>query len=86
MRIDVLITGRSYHLASAVPPALELPEGSSLRDALARLDALVPREAQFSPSCLLAIGGRHVGTLGAYDDVILRDGDELVILAPVSGG
>lgn len=86
MRIELLVTGRSYHLAAAVPPALELSEGSTVDDALAVLQRNLSAEAQFATSSLLALAGRHLGTIAAHENATLRDGDELVILAPVSGG
>jgi len=61
--------------------ALELPEGARLRDAieslLARHEALRP----YAPSCMAAVGLEY-----APPDHELRDGDEISLIPPVSGG
>jgi molybdopterin converting factor small subunit len=86
MKITLVVTGRSYHLTKNIPPELELDEGSSLSDAISAIDGHLPREHPLPQSCLIAIGGKHVGTVGTHPPKDLRDGDELVIIAPVAGG
>ncbi len=86
MRVAVVVSGRSYHVAADLPSEIELPEDSKLSTALAQLAANLPEKSSLPASCLVAVGSRHVGTLGNYSDVTLNDGDELVIVAPVSGG
>ncbi len=86
MLIEVVVSGRSYHLAEAIPKQLTLAESSTLNDALAEIASQTPEEAQLPDSCLVAVSGKHLGTLGTHQNPTLREGDELVIVAPVSGG
>lgn len=86
MQIRVRITGRSYHAAAAVPAVLSLPEAATVRDALAQIQSLLPAEARLAPSCLVAVGGTHLGTLADEAPHPLRDGDELLLVVPVAGG
>ncbi len=86
MKIRITIAGRSYHMAEKLPQWLELPEGSSLDDALRQLAALLPAGAALDPRCLVAVSGTHLGTLQSHRAHALGDGDELLVLAPVAGG
>ncbi len=84
MQIRVVLTGRGYHLADAIPSELELGEGANVSDALKNLEAASP--GLLADSMLVLIDGRHVGTVAAHESVPLRDGSELELLAPVAGG
>lgn len=86
MLIRVVISGRNYDAAQAVPEFLELPDGCSLDDGLQRLARLVPPAQRLPDSCLVAVSGQHLGTLGRHRARQLEDGDELVVIAPVAGG
>jgi len=86
MQIRLFITGRSYHTTAGLPDELPLREGAHLQDALAEINRRLPADQTLSAACLVAIGGNHVGRVGEFDNVALRDGDELVIVAPVAGG
>ena len=86
VKIRLTIAGRSYHVAEKLPQSLELPAGASLDDALQQLAALLPADAALDPRCLVAVSGTHVGTLHSHRPHALRDGDELLVLAPVAGG
>ncbi len=86
MKIRVVLTGRSYHTAASLPAELELGEGASLDDALNQINVALTEEATLPDSCLIAIGGQHVGTVASHPDVALQDGQELVLIAPVAGG
>jgi molybdopterin synthase catalytic subunit/molybdopterin converting factor small subunit len=55
---------------------LELPEGARVSDALARVEHLAP-----GVSLVLAVNREY-----AEPDVVLRAGDELAVVPPVSGG
>ena len=86
MQIHVVVTGRSYHLAGELPKELTLPEESNVTAALAALQAALPPGETFPASCLVAVSGEHLGTIGKHQETTLRDGDELVLFAPVAGG
>jgi molybdopterin converting factor small subunit len=86
MKIHVVITGRSYHTTSHLPEELMLAEPAQVDDAIARLSRLLPAGQGFPPSCLVAVAGRHLGTIQRHEACPLRDGDELTLIAPVAGG
>ncbi|MGA2616179.1 MAG: MoaD/ThiS family protein [Thermoguttaceae bacterium] len=86
MNVNIVVAGREYDLAQAIPEQLTLPERASLDDALQALAQLLPPDRQLPASCLLAVSGKHLGTLGSHQPAPLADGDELLLLAPVAGG
>ena len=86
MKIRLVIAGRNYHAARAVPDHLLLPEGASLDDALAALAAHLSNGDRLPESCLVAVAGAHLGNLRSHRPRLLRDGDELLLIAPVAGG
>jgi len=86
MRIRLFVSGRNYDLAARVPEELTLAEGATLDDALQQLGGLLPDGRRLPASCVVAVSGRHCGTLASHRPEALRDGDELVVLAPVAGG
>ncbi len=86
MRISVVMSGRNYDRAEALPDSLELDDGCDVEEALRRLGELLPRGADLAPTCLVAVCGRHLGTVAACAPCELKDGDELVVIAPVAGG
>lgn len=86
MRIRIVVMGRSYHLTQDLPEELELAAGATIDDALAELAARLPAGERFSASCLVAVTGRHLGTLADHAAYVLQPGDELTLIAPVAGG
>ena len=46
----------------------------------------LPGDNPLSASCLVAVSGMHLGTLADHRPQTLKDGDELLLLAPVAGG
>ncbi len=86
MNIRIVISGRNYELAEPFPDAIELPDGSTVDDALELLSARFSEGRSFPPSCLLGIAGKHVGTVSSHPPASLSDNDEIVIFAPVAGG
>lgn len=86
MKIRIIISGRSYDASEEIPSELSLADGASLDDALAQLAACLPEGRSLPNSCLLAVSGKHIGTLANHADHPIKDGDELVLIAPVAGG
>lgn len=86
MRVNLAISGRNYDAAKALPRHLDLPEGCRLDEAIGTLAALFPSGQRLPDSCLVAVSGVHLGTLGKHRAHQLKDGDELLLIAPVAGG
>ena len=86
MNVRVTLTGRRYDLAEHLPPTLELADDATLASALARLTSALPGDDQLPATCMIAVGGTHLGTLAAHRDCPLQDGDEIVLVTPVAGG
>jgi len=86
VRIPFQIMGRSYHTVEDLPAELDLPDGSTVGDALAAVTALLPANQQLPGSCLVVLSGRHLGTVARHEDSAVRQQDELLLVAPVAGG
>jgi molybdopterin converting factor small subunit len=86
MKVRVIFSGRGYDAAASLPDRVTLEEGSSLDIALEWITAQMPGDRPLPSSCLVAVSGVHVGTLAAHRSPLLRDGDEIVLIAPVAGG
>ena len=86
MKVRIVLTGRSYHSADALPGELSLQEGATLDDALDTLREACSDVELLPSSCLIAISGQHVGTIADHEATSLKEGDELLFLAPVAGG
>lgn len=86
MKINVVVTGRGYHATQYLPSEIMLADSATLDEALARLADLLPSGQTFPKTCLVAVAGRHVGTLEKHEACHLREGDELTLIAPVAGG
>jgi MoaE-MoaD fusion protein len=81
VRIKVLMFAILRDLAGEGQTTLELEEGATVRDALARLGEKYPRVAP-------ALGRVAVAVNQAYakGEAVLSEGDELALIPPVSGG
>jgi molybdopterin converting factor small subunit len=86
MKIRVLLSGRGYDVAENLPREVDLPEGATLDQALSAVDAQLPQQRRLPGACLIAISGQHVGNVARHTNRALRDGEELVLIAPVAGG
>jgi molybdopterin converting factor subunit 1 len=80
MQVRVLLFGALREAAASCTP-LNLPDGATAGDLLATLAALHPEVAAMQPSLALAVNQEY-----ARRDTVLRDGDEVALLPPVSGG
>lgn len=81
-----MISGRAYQAAEQLPKALTLPDGCSLDEALEHVASLLAGGKGLDGSCLVAVSGTHVGTVRNHRPHVLREGDELILIAPVAGG
>ena len=86
MQVKVIISGRNYHMLGNVPLRLELPDGCNLDGALRAAAAALPAGADLPDACLVAVSGTHQGTLRSHRPCALKEGDELLLIAPVAGG
>jgi molybdopterin converting factor subunit 1 len=80
MRVRVLFFG-ALREAAVPATAVDLPNGATGGDLLAALAALHPAVAAMQSALALAVNQEY-----ARRDTVLRDGDEVALLPPVSGG
>ena len=81
MQIQVLLFAQARERAGRARMMLELPSGGRVSDALAVLEQLHPGLAELRPHLAVAVDQKLVGP-----DAEIRDGAELALLPPVSGG
>lgn len=86
LNVQVEFIGRGYDAAQSLPDCLRLPDGATLDDALKAITGSLPGDHPLSACCLVAVSGMHLGTLAQHRPRVLRDGDDLLFLAPVAGG
>jgi molybdopterin converting factor small subunit len=86
MKVRLVISGRSYDAAETIPDELSLPDGASVSEAIDELAGHFSEGRSLPRSCLLAVSGKHLGTLASHAEHVLQDGDELVLIVPVAGG
>lgn len=85
MNIRITYVGRSYQHAETLPEQIELAAEATLADAVQAVRDLLGR-SELPGSCLVTVSGEHVGSVANFTDRPLREGDELVLIAPVAGG
>lgn len=81
MQIQVRLFATLRQLAGWSQQPLELPEGATLDDALAAIDARYPALTIGKRTFYAAVNQEY-----AKGDQVLREGDEVAIFPPVSGG
>ena len=86
MKVRVVVSGRNYDAARAIPEELVLPAGCSVDEALQAVGEFLSPAKALPGSCLVAVSGTHLGTLDNHEPHVLTEGDELVLIAPVAGG
>ena len=86
MRIHLAYLGRAYPLAKQLPKQLQLGDRAGVAEALREIATLLADGDQLSDSCLVTVAGEHLGTIARHSERSLRDGNELVLIAPVAGG
>ena len=85
MKIRITYLGRSYQHAESLPEQIELEPRSTIANAVAKVNALLIN-AELPASCLVTVSGEHMGSVAGFTDRELREGEELVLIAPVAGG
>ena len=81
MQVRVRLGAGLSRLSTAPALTLELQDGATVEDLLARLREREPELAPALPSALPVIGGLHVEPLRR-----LEDRQEIALLLPVAGG
>jgi MoaE-MoaD fusion protein len=81
MEIRVLFFGVLKDILGRSSETIELPEGSTLRDIVARYADAAPRLRGMTSSLALSVNQEYSGA-----ERQLRSGDEVALLPPVSGG
>ena len=81
MRVRVLLFGVLKDIFQRSEESLDLSSGATLSDLLDHYRRLAPEQARFFPSLALAVNQEYAS---AADE--LREGDEVALLPPVSGG
>jgi molybdopterin synthase catalytic subunit len=81
MRVRVLFFGILKEIVGKPADEIDLPDGASVRDVLARYESHLPRLKESLPSLALAVNQEYAGP-----DTKLKADDEIALLPPVSGG
>jgi molybdopterin converting factor subunit 1 len=81
MLVNVLYFAQARERAGHPRASLELPDGSRLEDAIAAIRRANPALESLWPHLAIAVDGVLVPR-----DAVLREGAELALLPPVSGG
>ncbi|MEX0890575.1 MAG: molybdopterin converting factor subunit 1 [Gemmatimonadota bacterium] len=81
MRVNILLFAHYRELAGTDAVALELPDGATAADAVARLRAAGATLARIPAAPALAVNEAY-----APLETALADGDEVALLPPVAGG
>ncbi len=81
MRVRVLFFGMLKEFVGRSLDTIDLPDGASVRDVLSYYQSRIPRLKETLPSLALAVNREY-----AAAETILRPGDEVALLPPVSGG
>lgn len=81
MKINVLFFGVLKDVLARSEEAIDLPPGSSVRDLLLYYAHSAPQVATMRSSLAISVNQNY-----AADDHLLREGDEVGLLPPVSGG
>jgi MoaE-MoaD fusion protein len=81
MRVRVLFFGTLKDLAGRSSDSLDLPEQASVGDLLAHCASQMPRIQEAVTSLAVAVNQQYAGA-----ETVLKPGDEVALLPPVSGG
>jgi MoaE-MoaD fusion protein len=81
MKIGVLFFGVLKEVVGRSAETVDLPEGARVQELLSHFGRQIPRFEAMLPSLAVSVNQEYSGT-----NRVLRDGDEVGLLPPVSGG
>lgn len=81
MRVHLLLFGILKDLAGRSTDTLDLPGGSTVREAMAECEAKIPQIKESLASLAIAVNQEY-----ARAETELKENDEIALLPPVSGG
>jgi molybdopterin synthase catalytic subunit len=81
MRVTVLFFGVLKEMLGGESQTLDLPHGATVDAVLKHYSELLPQQPKLWPSLAVAVNQSY-----ALGSCMLRDGDEVALLPPVSGG
>jgi molybdopterin converting factor subunit 1 len=81
MRVTVLFFGVLKELLASESQTLTLPSGATVEAVLEHYRQLLPQQIELWPALAIAVNRSYAARACA-----LRDGDEVALLPPVSGG
>jgi molybdopterin converting factor subunit 1 len=81
VQIRILFFGVLKDIVGRSQDELKMPEGSSVADILAHCESQLPGLKKSLSSVAIAVNQQYTGR-----DTKLREGDEVALLPPVSGG
>jgi molybdopterin synthase catalytic subunit len=81
MQVEVLFFGMLKDLAGRSRDSVDLPERATLGDLVDHCVRQIPRLKDFTSSIAMSVNQEYAGP-----DLLLKDGDEIALLPPVSGG
>ncbi len=86
MKVRLTLMGRGYDRTSSLPSEVDVTLGACLGDVLHLIQSHYGELVPLSTSWLVVVNGQHLGTVERYEDVELRERDDLMLIAPVAGG
>jgi molybdopterin synthase catalytic subunit/molybdopterin converting factor small subunit len=81
MKISVLFFGVLKDVVGRGVETLDLPEGAGVRDVIHYYASVSPRFEAMAPALAISVNREYSGL-----ELVLREGDEVALLPPVSGG
>lgn len=81
MKIDLLLFAKLREISGEEKVSLQIPDGATVKDILPLLFQENSLRQQILESVLFAVNQSY-----AAPDTVLREGDELALIPPVSGG
>jgi molybdopterin converting factor subunit 1 len=81
MIVTVRLFARARELAECESLMVEVPEGATVANLRGELGKQVPALASFVQRCAVAVDAEF-----ARDEVVLKEGSDVALIPPVSGG